>query len=124
MVPPAGHVDLDATSFGGYWTHLGPTNWYIDAVLQWTYVEGNPTSVRGDSNNIRGRELAGSVEAGYPIALTPWLTVEPQIQGIWQRVSFDDTQDPFSTITFDRANVFTGRAGALLRGSFGSTGAL
>jgi hypothetical protein len=34
MVPPAGHVDLDATSFGGYWTHLGPTNWYIDAVLQ------------------------------------------------------------------------------------------
>ena len=27
-------------------------------------------------------------------------------------------------LTFDRANVFTGRAGALLRGSFGSTGAL
>jgi outer membrane autotransporter protein len=120
----AGHIDLNATSFAGYWTHLGPSNWYVDAVLQWTYVEGNPMSVRGVSNNIRGRELTGSIEAGYPIALTPWLTFEPQIQGIWQRVSLDDTQDPFSTITFDRANVFTGRAGALLRGTFGSAGAL
>jgi len=120
----AGHADLDAMSFAGYWTHLGPSNWYIDAVVQWTHIHGSPLSIRGVSNDIRGRELTGSIEAGYPIALTPWLTFEPQIQGIWQRVSFDDTQDPFSTITFDRSNVFTGRAGALLRGSFGSTGAL
>jgi outer membrane autotransporter protein len=120
----AGHVDLDAMSYAGYWTHLGPSNWYIDAVVQWTHIHGSPLSIRGVSNDIRGRELTGSIEAGYPIALTPWLTFEPQIQGIWQRVSFDDTQDPFSTITFDRSNVFTGRAGALLRGSFGSTGAL
>jgi len=33
------------------------------------------------------------------------------------------TQDPFSTITFDHANVFTGRPGALLREN-GSAGAL
>jgi outer membrane autotransporter protein len=120
----AGHADLDAMSYAGYWTHLGPSNWYIDAVVQWTHIHGSPLSIRGVSNDIRGRELTGSIEAGYPIPLTPWLTFEPQIQGIWQRVSFDDTQEPFSTITFDRANVFTGRAGALLRGSFGSTGAL
>jgi autotransporter family porin len=120
----AGHIDLNATSYAGYWTHLGPSNWYVDAVLQWTYLEGNPMSVRGVSNNIRGRELTGSIEAGYPIPITSWLTFEPQIQGVWQRVSIDDTQDPFSTITFDRANVFTGRAGWVLRGSFGSTGAL
>jgi outer membrane autotransporter protein len=120
----AGHIDLDATSYAGYWTHLGPTNWYIDAVLQWTYIQGSPMSIGGVPNSIRGSGWAGSLEAGYPIALTSWLTFEPQIQGIWQRVSIDDTQDPFSTITFDRADVFTGRAGALLRGSFGSTGAV
>jgi outer membrane autotransporter protein len=120
----AGHIDLDATSYAGYWTHLGPSNWYVDTVLQWTYIQGSPMSIRGVPNNIRGSGLVGSIEAGYPIALTPWLTFEPQIQGIWQRVSFDDTQDPFSTITFDRANMFTGRAGALLRGTFGSTGAV
>ncbi len=50
--------------------------------------------------------------------LAPWLMFEPQIQGIWQRVSFDNTLDPVSTVTFDNAGVFTGRAGALLRGSF------
>src|SRR5262245_43083654 len=44
---PAGHVDLDATSFGGYWTHLGPTNWYIDAVLQGTYFQTSANSIRG-----------------------------------------------------------------------------
>src|SRR5262245_17150907 len=120
----AGHADLDAMSFAGYWTHLGPSNWYIDAVVQWTHIHGNQLSIRGVSNDIRGRELTGSIEAGYPIPLASWLTFEPQIEGIWQRVSFDDTQDLFSTITFDRSNVFTGRAGALLRGSFGSIGAL
>jgi autotransporter family porin len=55
--------------------------------------------------------------------LAPWLTFEPQIQGIWQRVSLGNTLDQVSTITFDRADVFTGRAGALLRGTFGSAGA-
>jgi outer membrane autotransporter protein len=121
---PAGHVDLDATSFGGYWTHLGPSNWYIDAVLQGTYFQTAANSIRGIPNNFSGRGFAASIEGGYPIALASWLTFEPQIQGIWQRTSFDDTVDPFSTISFDRSNVFTGRVGALLRGTFGSTGAI
>jgi hypothetical protein len=38
--------------------------------------------------------------------------------------SLGNTLDTFSTIAFDRADVFTGRAGALLRGTFGSAGAL
>ena len=40
-----------------------------------------------------------------------------------QRVWLDQALVPFATISFDRADVFTGRAGALLRGSFGSVGA-
>jgi outer membrane autotransporter protein len=55
--------------------------------------------------------------------LAPWLIFEPQVQGIWQRVWLDQALVPFATISFDRADVFTGRAGALLRGSFGSVGA-
>ena len=49
---------------------------------------------------------------------------EPQAQGIWQRVSLDNTRDPISTIAFDRSDVFTGRAGALLQGTFGNFGAI
>ena len=118
----AGHVDLDASSYGGYWTHLGPTNWYIDTVVQGTHFNGTPESVRGVSTRVNGDAFTGSIEAGYPITLAPWLSFEPQIQGIWQRVWLYDTLVPVSTITFDRADVFTGRAGALLRGTFGSTG--
>jgi outer membrane autotransporter protein len=118
----AGHVDLDATSYGGYWTHLGPSNWYIDAVVQGTHFDGTPTSIRGISTTAKGDAFAGSIEAGYPIPLAPWLSFEPQIQGIWQRVWLNDAMVPSATISFDRADVFTGRAGALLRGTFGSCG--
>ena len=120
---PAGHLDIDATSYGGYWTHLGRSNWYIDAVLQGTYFQTSANSIRGDANNFSGRGFTGSIEAGYPIVLAPWLKFEPQIQGIWQRTSFDNTQAAFSTISFDRSDVFTGRAGAVLRGTFGRLGA-
>jgi outer membrane autotransporter protein len=118
----AGHLNLDASSYAGYWTHLGPSNWYIDAVLQGTHYHTSAQSIRSISNNFSGNGFAASIEAGYPIMLASWLAFEPQIQGIWQRVSFDNTANPFSTITFDRADVFTGRAGALLRGTFGSLG--
>jgi outer membrane autotransporter protein len=120
----AGHVDLDAISYGGYWTHLGPSNWYIDTVVQGTHFYGTPNSIRGVTTTTKGNAFAGSIEAGYPIALAPWLIFEPQVQGIWQRVWLDDALVPLATISFDRADVFTGRAGALLRGSFGGAGAL
>jgi hypothetical protein len=41
--------------------------------------------------------------------------LEPQVQGIWQRVSLDNTLDQISTINFDRADVFTGRGRAAAR---------
>ena len=119
----AGHLNLDANSFGLYWTHIGPTNWYIDAVLQGTQLSGSPSSIRGGDNGVIGTGLAASLEAGYPIMLASTLMFEPQIQGIWQRVSFDSTSDQFSTISYDHSDVFTGRVGALLRGTYGSTGA-
>ena len=120
----AGHMDLDAMSIGGYWTHLGPSNWYIDAVLQGTDLHGLPLNSRGISNNVSGRALAASIEGGYPFPLTPWLVFEPQAQGIWQSLSLDNTRDPFSTIAFDHSEVLTGRIGALLQGTFGDFGAI
>src|SRR5262249_61523145 len=105
------------------WTPLGPTNWYIDAVLQGTHFQASANSIRGFANNFSGGGFAASIEGGYPIPLMSWLTFEPQIQGIWQRTSFDDSLgEGFSTITYDRSTVFTGRVGALLRGTFGGPG--
>jgi outer membrane autotransporter protein len=53
----AGHVDLDASSYGGYWTHLGPSNWYIDAVVQGSHFLASPNSIRSNSNNVNGKWL-------------------------------------------------------------------
>ena len=120
----AGHADLEATSIGGYWTRLGPSNWYIDAVAQGTHFSGKPNSVRGNSAKVTGNAFTGSIEAGYPITLTASLTLEPQIQGVWQHVQLDETEVPsIATITFDHANVYTGRVGARLLGIFGSSDA-
>jgi outer membrane autotransporter protein len=31
-----GEMDLDGTSFGAYWTHIGPTGWYLDGIVMGT----------------------------------------------------------------------------------------
>ena len=36
-----GTLGLNAYSAGGYWTHYGPSGWYLDAVVQGTYYNGN-----------------------------------------------------------------------------------
>ena len=120
---PAGQVELDAQSVGGYWTHVGPSNWYIDTVVQGTKITGLPESDRGIGVNLRASDVAASIEGGYPIPLSPWLMIEPQVQGIWQRVSIDGTADQFSAIGFNSSDVFTGRVGGLLKGTLGSPGA-
>jgi len=35
-----GKVDLEAYSPGAYWTHYGPTGWYVDVVVQGTFYHG------------------------------------------------------------------------------------
>ena len=36
-----GSVNLNAYSNGAYWTHYGPSGWYVDAVVQGTYYYGD-----------------------------------------------------------------------------------
>ena len=41
-----GSMNLNSWSAGGYWTHVGPGGWYLDAVLQgtWYYSWPAPSS--------------------------------------------------------------------------------
>jgi outer membrane autotransporter protein len=66
-----GSVNLNAFSAGGYWTHYGPTGWYIDAVLQGSFYKGN-AETQFANLPINGTGFISSLEAGYPIPL-PWL---------------------------------------------------
>jgi outer membrane autotransporter protein len=117
-----GEMDLDGTSFGAYWTHIGPTGWYLDGIVMGTWFDGSATSSRGIGIDLDGSGVAVSLEGGYPIALTEGWTLEPQAQLIWQHLSFDDQEDRFATISFDLDDAVTGRLGVRLQGemTFGS----
>ena len=73
-----GDTDVNGTSLGGYWTHVGPNGWYLDGILMGTWFGGDATSNAGESIDIDGTGVTASLEGGYPIALTPDWTLEPQ----------------------------------------------
>lgn len=114
----AGKLSLNSYSLGGYWTHIGPSGWYVDAVAMHSWLDGNPRSDRGLKADATGSVLTGSIEGGYPIALGAGLVLEPQAQLVWQRSMLDRANDLFSSIDHRDANVVSGRIGARLQGSF------
>lgn len=113
-----GKFNLDANSFGAYWTHIGPSGWYLDGVLMGTWFGGDANSIGGTGIDIGGSGFTTSLEGGYPIALAGHWSLEPQAQLIWQDISLDDKRDAYSTVSFGSDKSWTGRLGARLQGSF------
>lgn len=112
-----GDLEVTGTSFGGYWTHIGPQGWYLDAVLMGTWYGGGASSDAGQSIDVDGHSVTASLEGGYPIALSETWTLEPQAQLIWQSFSLDDKADQYSSVSFDSDNAWTGRIGMRLQGT-------
>ncbi|WP_416466545.1 autotransporter outer membrane beta-barrel domain-containing protein [Pseudomonas sp. LFS044] len=113
-----GDLTLDGDSVGAYWTLVGPQRGYLDAVLQYTDLDGRARSQRGDKLNINGHAWTASLESGYPISVSERWTVEPQAQLIAQKVSLDSANDSISHVTYDAQVELTGRLGVRLEGSF------
>ncbi|OBQ68185.1 autotransporter outer membrane beta-barrel domain-containing protein [Mesorhizobium loti] len=111
-----GKLDVNGTSVGGYWTRIGQGGWYLDGVLMATFFGGNATSSRDVGIDGGGTGVTASLEGGYPIALGQGWTLEPQAQLVWQHLSLDDTNDRFSSVSFDTDGGVTGRLGARLQG--------
>ncbi|RKP49613.1 autotransporter outer membrane beta-barrel domain-containing protein [Pararobbsia silviterrae] len=107
-----GSMHLDAYSGGLYWTHYGPTGWYLDAVLQGTYYNGDASST-STTLPVSGNGVATSLEAGYPIPLPlgPGFVLEPQAQIIWQRVNFSTSSDAYGSVDLGTTTGATGRVG-------------
>lgn len=119
-----GKINLDATSVGAYWTHIGPTGWYLDGVLMGTWFGGDANSIGGTGIDIGGSGFTASLEGGYPIALGGNWSLEPQAQLIWQDISIDDKRDAYSAVSFGSDNSWTGRVGARLQGNFQTSAGL
>ena len=104
-----------ATTLGGYWTHRGPSGWYLDAVAQATRFDNvAANSAAGQTLATDGWGFAASLEGGYPLLLGHGLTLEPQAQAIFERVSLHSGQDAYGLIDFGDADPLYGRIGARL----------
>ncbi|MCB8823170.1 autotransporter family protein [Microvirga rosea] len=117
-----GSIDLNGLSGGAYWTHYGPSGWYVDAVLQATAYDGT-ASTRYASLSTEGVGFAASLEAGYPIpipTLGSGFVLEPQAQIVWQHVSFDVDDDGLGEVALGSTSGASGRIG--LRGRWTITG--
>lgn len=115
----AGDSSVDGYSFGGYWTRIGETGWYLDAVLQgtWYDAEGDAKGrapFAGENFDTEGWGFDASLEGGYPFALGNGWSVEPQAQLIYQYVSLDDGADAFGRIDYEATDTLYGRLGARL----------
>lgn len=115
---PVGKLVLDANSLGAYWTHLGPSGWYLDAVLMHSWINGDGRSNRGVVGKLDGTSVTASLEGGYPIGLGAGWTLEPQAQLIWQHLSLGTMQDRFASLALSGSDAVTGRIGARLQGAF------
>lgn len=114
-----GKDTFEAYSFGAYWSHIGETGWYLDGVVQGTLYDVTATASRGlRDGKTTGTGLAASLEGGYPIAAGS-LTIEPQVQLVYQNLSFDDLNDGAADVSFDDLNSLAGRVGARIVRAWG-----
>src|SRR5262249_53492826 len=81
-----GDDDLDATSIGAYWTHIGPQGWYVDGVAMGSFFNGDARSTRGIGVDTDGTGVTASLEGGYPFPIMQDWVLEPQAQIIWQHL--------------------------------------
>lgn len=111
-----GRIEFDSVHLGLYWSHITAEGGYVDAVFLAERLDGDATSRRGIGIGIDGDGATASVELGYPIAFSSeskW-SLEPQVQLIWQHVSFDGQRDRFARIAFESDDALTGRFGLRL----------
>jgi len=121
-----GRLELQGPAIGAYWTHFGPSGWYLDTVVQTNWVDVKAQSDYGAMLSTSGRGWSASLEGGYPIrfgAEGAW-QIEPQAQLLWQRVSLKPGADSYSTVSWKEGDEVSGRLGARLQYSVRSAGTL
>jgi outer membrane autotransporter protein len=119
-----GSMSLNAWSAGGYWTHVGPGGWYLDAVLQGTWYYGS-ASTQFARLNTDGTGFIASLEGGYPYAwpqLGPGFVLEPQGQILWQKVSFRHDYDGLGDVALGDTTGPSGRIGLRTKWTISTAG--
>ncbi|WP_296225953.1 autotransporter outer membrane beta-barrel domain-containing protein [Ralstonia sp. UBA689] len=117
----AGRDTVNANTVGLYWTHFGPSGWYLDGVVQGTRYDADASPHGVNGLKTHALSYAASLEAGYPIALSPQWRVEPQAQIVYQRAAFADANDGAADVHFNSVNSMLGRLGVRVSKRWGES---
>lgn len=112
-----GRLSMAGPSLGAYWTHFGPSGWYVDAVFQGSWYDVNAYSDYGAGLSTDATSFTASLEAGYPVRFgegNRW-QIEPQAQIISQTISVNGSSDVYSGVSWNEGHAWTGRLGARLQ---------
>ena len=114
-----GEDEFKAYSVGGYWTHFGKNDWYVDSVLQATWYDATMSGLRGlREAETDGWGLAASIEGGYPFDLGNGWLIEPQAQLVYQFLDLNDFNDGAADVRYSDQDSLAGRVGARLARSW------
>jgi outer membrane autotransporter protein len=119
-----GSMNLNSWSAGGYWTHVGPGGWYLDAVLQGTWYYGS-AGTQFARLNTDGTGFIASLEGGAPFSwpqLGPGFVIEPQGQMLWQKVSFRHDYDGLGDVALGDTTGPSGRIGLRTKWTIATAG--
>ncbi|SEB92261.1 outer membrane autotransporter barrel domain-containing protein [Beijerinckia sp. 28-YEA-48] len=108
----AGINTIDGYSLGAYWTHFGPSGWYLDGIVQGTWFDATADSQRLIKLKWKSFGFAASLEGGYPIALGRGWIIEPQAQLVYQTLVNGSGYDSAALVRFSDVNSLAGRLGA------------
>jgi len=124
-----GSLSLDALSAGGYWTHVGPGGWYLDAVVQGTWYFGSASTQFANLSLSDSSGFIASLEGGAPFSwpqswpqLGPGFVIEPQGQILWQKVSFSDKNDGLGEVALGDTTGPSGRIGLRTKWTIATAG--
>jgi outer membrane autotransporter protein len=94
-VDGASNGNLDRYTFYGTATWQSHAGWYADGIVFGGLFDGHvSTNTAGRASNMDGTTVGLSLESGYPFTLNAaGLSFEPQIQLVWQHLSFDSKTD-------------------------------
>ena len=96
----AGSVTMNAYSVGAYGTHFAPQGWWLDGVLQGTWLGNVQGSTQNTGMTVSGSAFTASLEGGYPFRLAPAWSIEPQGQLIYQYLQMNTGSDAYGITSF------------------------
>ena len=108
----AGSVTMNGYSAGAYWTHFGPSGWYVDGVAQGMWFGQAQGQTVNTGMSVDGYALTTSLESGYPLHFANLWTIEPQAQVIYQHLQLGSGSDLYGFTSFGGTDDVRGRIGA------------